>query len=98
MQENPILYPHCYHQGTQELGGKALGWETGEELEEVGMRGGAGRERLVLCPWGRSSQPRRSSRCVLREVFGDLAKPSQDGRWQEAPEHLFVSWLRICHV
>lgn len=71
-------------------------WRRGEEGSCRERE--AGREDTVLCPWGRSSQPRGSSRCVLREVFGDLAKPGQDGRWQEAPEHLFVSWLRICHI
>lgn len=61
-----------------------------------GVRGGAGGERS----WVRrrcfvSPGHRGSYRCVLRKVFGDLAELGQDGRWQEAPRHLFVCWLGI---
>lgn len=55
-------------------------------------------EKTVAYPQGRSSQPRGSSRCVLREAFGDLASPGQDGRWQKAPEHPFVPGLRVCQI
>ena len=55
-------------------------------------------ERTVAYLQGRSSQPTGSSRCVLREAFRDLASSGQDGRWQKAPEHLFVFWLRVCWI
>lgn len=50
-----------------------------------------------MCPQGRSSQPRGSYRCVLRKAFEDPAKLGQDGRWPEAPRHLFAVGSDLSH-
>lgn len=72
-----------YYWATQKPNGEALRWETGgvgggkDKREKLG-------EKTLLCSWDRCSLARGSPRYALREVFGDLAKPGQDGRWQEA--------------